>query len=71
MILQDPFSMGQHAVRILHAVLEASYSGPRTIETEVALATSENLERPGIRRLLNDRRLLGVTRVGHDACSFS
>lgn len=59
LVVQDPYSMGQHAVRILHDVLEGSYTGPRIVETEVALATAVNLDDPNIRRLLADRRQIG------------
>jgi ABC-type sugar transport system substrate-binding protein len=51
LVVQDSFSMGREAVRILGDVMRGGYSGRRKIETRVALATKENLAEQGIRDL--------------------
>lgn len=58
LIVQDPYSMGRAAVRIIGDVLNGGYDGPRVIQTQVALATRENLNTAQIRELTSRLRPL-------------
>lgn len=51
LVLQDPFAMGYHSVRIALAIVRGQ-PFERFVDTGVFLATPENMNEPDIRRLL-------------------
>jgi len=55
LVVQDPYSMGVRSVEILGRALTERYTGPRRIETRVALATKESLSSAEVRDLVSRR----------------
>ncbi len=55
LVVQDSYSMGNAAIRILGDVFHGGYNGPRVLQTQVALATKTNLNTAQIRDMTSRR----------------